>query len=296
MSAHYGFIGLGNMGAPMAERLIDAGNTLTIFDIRAEAMAPLLAKGATVAASPAAVASAAETVFASLPTPEVVRAVALGTDGVASGNRVSTFVDLSTTGATVAKEIAAGLAAQEIVAIDAPVSGGVNGAKAGTLSIMLAGPRALCDALAPALSVIGKVFWMGAAPGLGQTMKLCNNMLAAANFAITSEALCMGVKAGLDAAQMIDVINAASGKNSATQGAFPRAVLDRSFNLGFATGLMHKDVRLFLDEANAQGVPVWVNAAVAQMWRLAASELGNDSDFSRLVTCVEEWAGVEVKR
>lgn len=296
MSTHYGFIGLGNMGAPMATRLIEAGHRLTIYDIRAEAMGPLIAKGAVAANSAAAVASAVETVFVSLPTPDIVRTVALGANGVASGNRVTTFVDLSTTGAAVAKEIATGLAAQDILAIDAPVSGGINGAKAGTLAIMVAGPRARCDALQPALSAIGKVFWMGESPGLGQTMKLCNNMLAAANFAITSEALCMGVKAGLDAAQMIDVINAASGRNSATQSAFPRAVLDRSFNLGFATGLMHKDVRLFLEEANAQGVPVWVNAAVAQMWRLAASKLGNDSDFSMLVRCIEDWAGVEVKK
>ena len=295
MSAHFGFIGLGNMGTPMAGRLLEAGHTLSIYDVRPEALAPLIAKGATAATSAAAVASAVETVFVSLPTPDIVREVALGASGVASGNRVKTFVDLSTSGARMAQEVAKGLAGHDIAAIDAPVSGGVIGAQKGTLALMVSGPRERCAALGPAFDAIGRYFWLGEAPGLGQTMKLCNNLMAAANFAITSEAVVMGVKAGLDAEQMIEVINAASGRNSASEGAFPRAVLGRSFDLGFATGLMYKDVKLYLDEASALGVPVWVSAAVVQMWRLAATQLGPDSDFSNLVKCVEEWAGVEVK-
>ena len=123
-----GFIGLGNMGAPMAGRLLDAGFRLTVFDTRAAALQPFAARGAVAAASPAAVASAVDTVLVSLPTPAIVRQVALGEGGVASGNKVRTFVDLSTTGPRAAQEIAAELAARNIVAVDSPVSGGVAGA------------------------------------------------------------------------------------------------------------------------------------------------------------------------
>src|SRR5690242_3084437 len=128
-SIHLGFIGLGNMGAPMAGRLLDAGHTLTVFDTRATALQPFTSRGATAAASPAAVASAVDTVLVSLPTPAIVRQVALGEGGLASGTRVKTFVDLSTTGPRAAQEIAAELASRNIVAVDSPVSGGVAGAK-----------------------------------------------------------------------------------------------------------------------------------------------------------------------
>lgn len=293
--AHYGFIGLGNMGAPMANRLLDAGHTLTVYDIREAATQPFAARGARVAASPAAVASAAEIVFASLPTPDVVRAVALGPNGLASGNRIKTFVDLSTTGARMAGEVAKGLAEHEIQAIDSPVSGGVAGAVAGTVAVMVSGPTETCESLRPTFEAIGKYFYLGDKPGLGQTMKLCNNLLSAACLAVTCEAIVTGVKAGLDAKQMVEVINAASGKNDSTERKFPRAILPRTFGMGFTAGLMHKDVKLYLDEAGALGVPQYVSASVVQMWQLAVTQLGAGADFTEIVKCVEQWAGVEVK-
>ena len=295
MGEHFGFIGLGNMGTPMASRLLDAGHTLTVYDINENVLKPFVARGARAAASPAAVASAAETILVSLPTPDVVRAVALGPNGIASGNRVKTFVDLSTTGSRMAVEIARGLAEHEIAAIDSPISGGVAGAIAGTVAVMVSGPKDRCDALRPAFDAIGKYFYLGDKPGLGQTMKLCNNLLSAACFAATCEAMVTGVKAGLDARQMIEVINAASGKNDATERKFPRAVLPRTFNMGFTAGLMHKDVKLYMDEAAALGVPQYVSASVAQMWQLAVTQLGADADFTEIVKCVEQWADVEVK-
>ncbi len=295
MGEHFGFIGLGNMGTAMASRLLDAGHTLTVYDINENVLKPFVARGARAAASPAAVASAAETILVSLPTPDVVRAVALGQNGIASGNRVKTFVDLSTTGSRMAVEIAKGLADHEIAAIDSPISGGVAGAIAGTVAVMVSGPKDRCDALRPAFDAIGKYFYLGDKPGLGQTMKLCNNLLSAACFAATCEAMVTGVKAGLDARQMIEVINAASGKNDATERKFPRAVLPRTFNMGFTAGLMHKDVKLYMDEAAALGVPNYVSASVAQMWQLAVTQLGADADFTEIVKCVEQWADVEVK-
>ncbi len=295
MGEHFGFIGLGNMGRPMASRLLDAGHTLTVYDIREDAMKPFVARGARAAASPAAVASSAETILVSLPTPDVVRAVALGPNGIASGNRIKTYIDLSTTGARVAGEVAKGLAEHEIDAIDAPVSGGVGGAKAGTLAVMVSGPSDRCAALRPAFEIFGKYFYLGEAAGLGQTMKLCNNLVSAACLAVTCEAVVTGVKGGLDAHQMIDVINAASGRNDSTERKFPRAILPRSFDMGFTAGLMHKDVKLYLDEAAAQGVPQWISAAVGQMWQLAVTQNGADKDFTTIIQCIEKWAGVEVK-
>jgi 3-hydroxyisobutyrate dehydrogenase-like beta-hydroxyacid dehydrogenase len=283
------------MGGPMAGRLLDAGFELAIHDVDEAALAPLLARGARAARSPQEVASIAETVLASLPTPWVVRDVALGAYGVVAGSTVKAFVDLSTTGPRVATEIAQGLAAKGIVAVDAPVSGGVSGAQAGTLAVMVSSPSQWFARLEPMLRVFGKVFLVGSRPGMGQTMKLANNLLSATALAITSEALVMGVKAGLDPKVMLDVINAGSGRNSATQEKFPRSVLPRTFDFGFTHELLHKDVELCLDEAEALGVPMWVGSAVCQLLALAKVTQGKTADITTIVRCVEQWAGVEVK-
>ena len=195
-----GFIGLGQMGFHMARRLVEAGHRLTVCDAKLEAVDRLTALGARAAASPREAADAAETVMASLPTPDIVLAVATGAGGVIEGKRVRRFVDLSTTGAVMAKRIFTALAAKNIVQIDCPVSGGVTGAAKGTLALMVSGPRAEVDAIAPALPAIGRTFFIGERPGAGQTMKLCNNMMSAAAMAITAEAVVMGVKGGLDVA------------------------------------------------------------------------------------------------
>jgi len=295
MDKHLGFIGLGNMGVPMASRLVDAGYRLTVFDVRREAVDALRAKGAQAATSPAEVASATETVLLSLPTPAIVREVALGAGGVISGSKVRTVIDLSTTGARMAREIAAVLAEKGIVAVDSPVSGGVAGAIAGTLAVMVACPQARFADLQPMLAVFGKVFFIGEQPGMGQTMKLANNLLSATATAATAEAIVFGVKSGLDPTVMCDVINAGSGRNTASQDKFPRQVLTRKFNQGFATGLMYKDVRLCLEEAEAAGVPMTVSTGVRELWARANEELGAGSDMTAIVQLLERATGVEVK-
>jgi len=295
MDKHIGFIGLGNMGVPMASRLVDAGYRLTVFDVRREAVDALRAKGAQAAASPAEVASATETVLLSLPTPAIVREVALGAGGIISGSKVRTVIDLSTTGARMAREIAAVLAEKGIVAVDSPVSGGVAGAIAGTLAVMVACPQARFADLQPMLAVFGKVFFIGEQPGMGQTMKLANNLLSATATAATAEAIVFGVKSGLDPTVMCDVINAGSGRNTASQDKFPRQVLTRKFNQGFATGLMYKDVRLCLEEAEAAGVPMTVSTGVRELWARANEELGAGSDMTAIVQLLERATGVEVK-
>ena len=290
-----GFIGLGNMGAPMARRLVEAGHRLTVYDTRQETIGDLAARGAVAARSPAEVAEAAETVVASLPTPDIVLQVATGPRGVIEGKRVRRFVDLSTTGSVMAKRIFVLLQARNIVQIDSPVSGGVRGAERGTLAVMASGPRADVEAVEPALAVIGKVFFIGEQSGAGQTMKVVNNVLSATAVAATAEALVTGAKAGLDARVMLDVINAGSGRNTATEDKYPRCVLPGTFDLGFTAGLMNKDVKLFLSESEALGVPTQVIDAVARLLQLTCDELGPETDLTTVVRPVEKRAGAEVR-
>jgi 3-hydroxyisobutyrate dehydrogenase-like beta-hydroxyacid dehydrogenase len=283
------------MGAHMAQRLLDAGFTLTVFDTSAAAGERLAAAGARTAGSPAEVAGAASTVFLSLPTPEIVHAVALGPGGLHESRTLEHVFDCSTTGPGMARQVAEGLGRSGIVYCDSPVSGGIAGARNGTLAVMVAGPKAAYEKAEAALARFGKLFYVGTQAGQGQVMKLANNLLAAAAIVLSSEAVALGVKAGLDAQQMLDVINAGSGRNSATQDKFPRSVLTRSFDFGFATGLSYKDVKLCLHEAENLGVPMVAGSAVLQMLAITKERFGADSDFTSIARVVEEWAGVEIK-
>jgi 3-hydroxyisobutyrate dehydrogenase-like beta-hydroxyacid dehydrogenase len=289
-----GFIGLGNMGFPMARRLIEARHQLVVFDQRTQTMDKLVALGAQAASSPKDVADRAETVMASLPSLQASLDVATGKDGVIEGKRVRRFVDLSTVGSHMAVRIHDLLAKRNIVQLDSPVSGGVGGAEKGTLAVMVSGPRADFEAVKGALDAIGKVFFIGEKPGSAQTMKLANNLLSATAVVATSEAVVMGVKAGLDAAVMIDVINAGSGMNTASRDKFPRSILPRTFDFGFATGLMVKDVRLCLEEAKSLGLSMEVAEAVGRLWEVVIREMGAESDFTSAIKPIEEAAGVVV--
>lgn len=289
-----GFIGLGKMGFPMARRLIEAGHQLTVFDTRKEAVDQLTALGAQAASSPKDIADRCETVLASLPSLQASLDVATGAGGAIEGRRIKRFVDLSTVGSQMATRIHGLLANKNIVQIDCPVSGGVGGAEKGTLAVMVSGPRADCEMLTPALGVIGKVFFIGEKPGSAQTMKLANNFLSATAMVATSEAVVMGVKSGLDPAVMVDVINAGSGMNTASRDKFPRAVLPRTFDYGFATALMVKDVRLALDEMKQLGLSMEVAEAVGRLWEVIIRDLGPESDFTEAIKPIEKAAGVIV--
>ncbi|SBW10959.1 putative beta-hydroxyacid dehydrogenase [uncultured Alphaproteobacteria bacterium] len=288
----YGFVGLGNMGVPMCGRLLAAGHALAVHDLRADAAAGLASEGAAVAASLADLGAASEVVFLSLPTPEAVRAVAVALAGCA---RVQVVVDLSTTGPRVETEIAQALAEAGKTLVDCPVSGGVAGAKAGTLAMMAAGDPAAIAELAPVLAALGKVFTVGERPGQGQTMKLINNLMSTAALTIASETLVMGVKAGLDPDRMIEVLNAGTGGNSATANKIPKFVLPRTFDFGFSIGLSTKDARLCVEEGDRLGVPMIVGGAVRTLLAIARDRLGPETDLTGVIRVVEEWAGVEVK-
>lgn len=292
MSQAIGFVGLGNMGAPMAGRLVDAGHPLIVHDQRPQAAAPFAARGCEVAPSLKALAERAELVFLSLPTPEVVAAVARE---LAGGGALKRVVDLSTTGPTVSRAIETVLAEGSSRLIDCPVSGGVGGARAGTLAVMAACSDTDFADLQPLLKVFGRPFHVGRAAGMGQMMKLVNNLLSASALALSGEAIVLGAKAGLAPATMVDVINASTGRNSATQDKFPKAILPGTFDAGFASGLMLKDVRLCLQEAQAMGVAMRGAAGVLALWERAVAELGGDADFTRIVNLFERDNGVEVR-
>ena len=294
-SEMFGFVGTGRMGAPMTTRLLNAGHRVCIYDRDAEATQPLVELGAQQASSATEVASLAETVFLSLPNPEIVLNVALGKGGVSDGTRVRRVVDFSTIGPRTAGIVAKALAERNVAYVDAPVSGGIAGARNGTLAVMVSCAGSVFAELEPIMKTFGKVFHIGEGAGQAQTMKLANNLLAATAIVVTSEAMVMGVKAGLDPRMMLDIINSGSGRNSATQDKFPRSVLPGTFDFGFATGLSYKDVRLCVDEAESLGVPMVVGAAVREMLANNNAIHGSDSDFTSICKVVEAWGGVEVR-
>jgi 3-hydroxyisobutyrate dehydrogenase-like beta-hydroxyacid dehydrogenase len=294
-SRKIGFAGVGRMGAPMVRRLMAAGHAVTVFDASKAAVEALVAEGATAAATPAALAEAVDIVFLSLPTPEIVEAVTLGETGIARAAGAKTVVDLSTTGPRVARKVGAGLAEHGLLLVDCPVSGGVGGAEKGTLALMVACPVAVYDDLAPLLQTFGKTFHVGEEAGMGQMIKVINNLMSVTSLTIASEALVLGVKAGLDPDVMLEVINAGSGRTNATTDKIPKFVLDRSFDFGFAIGLSSKDARLCLEESDALGVPMVVGSAVRQMINITKGKLGADADLTEIIKPIEEWAGVTVK-
>jgi 3-hydroxyisobutyrate dehydrogenase-like beta-hydroxyacid dehydrogenase len=265
----YGFIGVGRMGAHMARRLLKAGISLTVYDTSKEATDELAKSGAQVASSALEVANNTEIAFLSLPTPDIVQKVC---SGLTAAKKMTIVVDCSTTGPGGARIAHAELAKAGIIYMDAPVSGGMAGARDGTLAVMVSGKTDVYERIEPAIKQFGKLFFCGEGAGLAQIMKLANNIIAA------------GV-----------IVNVSSGRNSATQDKFPRSVLPGTFDFGFATGLSYKDVRLCLEEAHAQGVPMPVGAEVFQVLGITKARFGADSDFTCIAKVYEEWAGVEMR-
>jgi 3-hydroxyisobutyrate dehydrogenase-like beta-hydroxyacid dehydrogenase len=290
-----GFVGLGVMGAPMVRRLLAAGHRVLAHDTNPAALSAAVSGGAEARGSAAAVAGEAEVVLVSLPTPAAVKAVALGPGGLADGRAMRVYVDLSTTGARAAQEVAAALAPRGVAALDAPVSGGVGGAEAGTLSVMAAGDPAAFARTRPVLETIGSnTVFVGEAVGQGQTLKLVNNLLAATTWAAACEVLAMGAKAGLDPELMLKVLNASSGRSFPTERFAAGPLLSRRFDFGFRMELMAKDVRLALEEAEALGLVMPTCGAARLLYSLALAQGRPGADVTELVRVTEGWAGVEV--
>ncbi|HVZ02089.1 MAG TPA: NAD(P)-dependent oxidoreductase [Dongiaceae bacterium] len=289
-----GLIGLGNMGVHFGSRLLAAGHGLVVHDTRPEATARLVEKGATAAADLAEIAAKAETILLSLPMPAVVQQVAARLAEVGGGSAVRTVVDLSTTGPTVTNNLAPVLAAKGIRLIGAPVSGGTVAAERGTLTVMAGGPRAAFDEVRPYLEAIGKnIFYLGEAAGSGQTMKIINNALCAVGMVASCETLVFGVKSGLDPATMLDILNVSSGRSFATLEKIPQCILHRNFPMRFTTELLHKDIKLCIDEAEKLGVPFWVSPAARAFLSFAITQGDGDKDYARTIRHFEQWAGAQ---
>ncbi|MET3415054.1 3-hydroxyisobutyrate dehydrogenase [Methylobacterium sp. 1030] len=294
MGKSIGLIGLGNIGAHFGTRLLAAGYELMVYDRDPAAMERLVDKGGRRAESARALASQVEIVMLCLPIPTVVASVA---NEVADGGAVRIVLDLSTTGPSVTKEVAAMLDRRGITFVGAPVSGGTVAAEKGTLSIMPAGPEATVAEVEPYLRVLGKnIFYLGTDPSLGQTMKIINNTLYATSLVASCEALVYGVKAGLDSKTMLDVLNVSSGRSFATLERIPQCALDRSFPVRFTTELLHKDVKMCLDEAEKIGVPMIVNPVARQFLAFAISQGDGDKDNVYPIRHIEHWAGVQFGR
>lgn len=291
MSHRLGLIGLGNIGVHFGTRLLAAGHELVVYDRDPAALDRLVVKGARAASNSRALAAEVDIVLLCLPIPSVVATVAAE---VADGGRVRTVVDLSTTGPSVTKEVAALFETRGIAFIGAPVSGGTVAAEKGTLAVMPAGPEATFREVEPYLRVIGKnIFYLGADPSLGQTMKIINNTLYATSMVASCEALIYGVKAGLDAQTMLDVLNVSSGRSFATLERIPQCVLDRSFPVRFTTELLHKDIKMCLDEAEKIGATMLVSPAARQFLAFAISQGDGARDNVYPIRHFEAWAGVQ---
>jgi 2-hydroxy-3-oxopropionate reductase len=296
LSTTLGYLGVGNMGLPMAGRLIDAGHQLIVRDLDEAATAPLVARQAQLAGSAKQLGDRAEVVFCSLPSNAAIRDAVLGTDGLIEGNGVRIYVSACTTGSPFAAEVAEALQAKGIATLEAPISGGPAGARAGTLSVMVSGPKAAFDEVRPYFVAFGtSLVYCGDKPGLAQVLKLANNILYATAFVATAEALAMGVKAGLDPAVMLQAIEAGSGRNAVIDEVMPRHILPRSFDYGAALEMLMKDVDLALAEGEAQEVPQLVCQQARQVIKVAMHQGWQKRDVSELVKLIEGWAGVEIK-
>lgn len=286
-----GFIGVGNMGLPMADKLIGSGDDLVVYDIREAALRPLTDRQARPAKSPRDVGDRCETAFVSLPTLDALRAVVLGPDGVGQGKAVKLVVNTCTVGVPLVEELEAALAAKGIELVDCPISGGPPGARAGTLSVMVSGKPEMVEKVRPLISRWGPVTVAGNKPGLAQVLKLTNNILSAVALAATCEAYVMGAKGGLDPEVMTEAINRGSGRNSATLAKFPESVLDRSFAYGAPMHILAKDVVLAIEQGERLGIPMWVCQAAALMYKHAMFAGMRDKDITELVKVVEAGSG-----
>ena len=292
-----GFLGVGNMGQPMAEKLIDGGHRLTIFDINEAAMQPLLDRQAGRATSPEDLANRHEIVFVSLPTLNAFRSVVFGENGLLQGKTMKILVNTCTVGVKFLKEIETALAANGVAIVDSPISGGPVGARAGTLSVMVSGDPAAVAAVRPLLSLWGPTLTIaGDRPGAAQVLKLTNNILCAVALAATSEAFVMGAKGGLNPEVMLAAINAGTGNNIATQTMFPRAVLTRDFHYGAAMHILMKDIDLAIEQGEELGVPMWVCQATRLMFKHAIFADSANADLTNIVRFVEREAGFEMPK
>lgn len=288
-----GFVGLGIMGAPMAANVARAGFPLTVWNRSPEKAKPLLELGATFAESPAAVAEASDIVISCVSDSPDVREIALGPVGIANGAKVgSAFVDCSTISPAVAREVGDGLAAHGISMLDAPVSGGDVGAKAGTLAIMVGGDPVTYERCLPVLEAMGKTIVHVGPAGAGQVVKLCNQVAGGLHLLAMSEAITLARQAGVDPSKMLEVVSAGAASSWMLSNLGPRAVRG-DFAPGFMVELMQKDLRLIMETAADTATALPGSALVQQLFRVLEARGRGQDGTQALVDAVAMLSGQE---
>lgn len=288
-----GFVGLGQIGRPIATRLVARGFALSAYDIDRSAVDAFCGEtGAPPAATLAALAAASDVIVLSLPTSAAVRTVVLGSDsggeGLLSATRPGSLViDMGSSRPTETQELAGELKTRDINMLDAPVSGGVSGAIEGTLTVMVGGPPNLIESVRPLLDAVGSRVFLTGPVGSAHALKALNNLLSAAGMLVTSEALLIGRRFGLDPHVMLQVVNSSSGRNYATEAKFEQFVLPRSFDSGFSLELMLKDLMTAVELAEATGTPAPYSIACCDLWAIARSQLHEGADHTEIARWLE---------
>jgi 2-hydroxymethylglutarate dehydrogenase len=292
-----GFIGLGNMGKPMANNLLKAGHILFVHDKRREATEDLVAQGAQWAGSPKAAAQASEITLTSLPEPSDIEQVALGTNGIIEGAPKGHFyVDTSTSTPATIRKIAAIAATKNVEVLDAPVTGGVKGATDGSLTVMVGGSHAAFEFCKPILECIGKHIFLVGDIGAGCVAKLVNNMMALSNLIVAMEAMVFGVKAGVDAQKLFEVATSGSANSMVLNSKFPNYILKGHFELpGFSVSLAAKDMSLATGYAKELGIPIKISQCASNLWADAVKQGLGWKETSAYITLLEKAVGVEVR-
>ena len=284
------FIGLGNMGAPMARNLLKAGHSLNVFDLNPVVLAELAAQGGHISASPRAAAQGAELVITMLPAAAHVRSVWLGDEGVLAGiGEGVPAVDCSTIDPQTARDVAAAAAKQGVHMADAPVSGGTGGAQAGTLTFMVGAQQALFDTLHPVLAQMGRNIVHCGDVGTGQVAKICNNLLLGISMVGVSEAMALGAALGIDTQVLAGVINSSTGRCWSSEvynpwpGIVETAPASRGYTGGFGADLMLKDLGLATEAARQAHQPVVLGAVAQQLYQAMSLHGEGGKDFSAII-------------
>jgi 3-hydroxyisobutyrate dehydrogenase len=283
--ATIGFAGLGHMGTPMADRLATAGHRLRVYDIAPAARARHEGRdGVAVAGQVAEIAEGADVVILMLPDSAVVAQVLLADGLLEHVASSAVVVDMSSSEPARTRELASVAADRGVTLIDAPVSGGVTGARNGSLTIMVGGPVGVLDRLRPVLEVLGShVVHAGDIVGAGHAVKALNNLMSAAHLLASSEALLAGRQFGLDPEVMLSIVNSSSGRSGSTQVKWPRFVLPEAYDSGFGLRLMLKDMRIALQLEQEAGVPAPLGRAAVTAWAAAAEDLPPTADHTEIV-------------
>lgn len=290
-----GFIGIGQMGRHMSRRLVEAGYSVTVYDINRAAAEEVLEMGATWAASPRDVAAGCNVIFSSLPTPQSVSDMVFGKDGLSAGwKKGDIYIDTSTNAPSTIREIADTAAKDEVTVLDAPVSGGTGGAEAGTLTIIVGGDKATLETVRGPLEAMGKNIIHVGDVGCGNVAKLVNNLISLGCNSISAEGFALGVKGGLDPQVLWDIISSSTGNNWCMQQ-FPKTTFQGNFDPGFRVSLAYKDINLALGLGREYGVPLPVAESVREDLEATIEAGHTDKGVDAVIIPLEEVTGTPVR-